>query len=98
MGNFIQNHIQRYIVKKEGGEKTSHYIRKIALKRNVSVGMHSYGGCFKEDFNIGGSVVVGRYCSFGPNVHYFGANHPISFASMSPYFYQKTWGGKTLKI
>lgn len=37
--------------------------------------------------------MIGRYTSFGPDVHYFGANHPYKFASMSPYFYQKSWGG-----
>ena len=98
MQNYIQRRMQRSIVKKEGGEQTSNYIRKIALKRNVSVGMYSYGGCFKEDFNTGGKVIIGRYCSFGPNVHYFGANHPMNYASMSPYFYQKSWGGEVNDI
>ena len=54
--------------------------------------MHTYGSCFDPEFNVSGKVSIGRYCSFGPNVKYFGANHPMGFASMSPYFYRKEWG------
>lgn len=40
----------------------------------------------------GGVVHIGRYCSFGPEVRYFGANHPLNEAVMSPYFYNKSFG------
>lgn len=40
----------------------------------------------------GVKVNIGRYCSFGPNVRYFGANHPIHYGTMTPYFYRKEWG------
>lgn len=35
---------------------------------------------------------VGRYCSFAGDIHYFGANHPMDNVSMSPYFYEKSFG------
>lgn len=82
------------VIKREGGEKTSITIREISKKRNTLVGMHSYGGCFEESFNLGGSVEIGRYCSFASNVHYFGANHPLDSVSMSPYFYKKKWANR----
>ncbi len=88
----IGKKLLRHITAKEGGEQVSSTMRTLALKRGVNIGMYSYGSCFRSDFNIGGKVEIGKYCSFGPNVHYFGANHPINEAVMSPYFYRKEFG------
>lgn len=30
--------------------------------------------------------------SFASNIHYYGANHPVEYASCSPYFYNKSFG------
>ena len=85
-------YIESRTIKKEGGEKTFALLRKLTKERyNVIVGMYSYGSCFDKSFNTGGKVIIGRYTSFGSNVKYYGANHPINRASMSPYFYQKAW-------
>lgn len=65
---------------------------------DVTVGMYTYGSCFDSNFNTGGKIEIGNYCSFGPNVRYFGANHPINYVSMSPYFYQKKWSEKIADI
>lgn len=93
--NRVKKMKEKKIIDQQGGEKTSVYLRKITAERNkVEVGMHSYGSCFHNGFNVGGNVVVGRYTSFGPDIHFFGANHPMNYASMSPYFYQKSWSGK----
>ena len=90
----IGKYIQRRIIAKEGGDKTSPTLRSYTKARyNVDVDLYSYGGCFAPDFNTGGSVKVGRYCSFAQNVHFFGAAHPIDRASSSPYFYNKKWSG-----
>ncbi len=90
----IKKYKNRKIIAREGGEKTSTLLRQLTFSQNkVTVGMHSYGSCFSKEFNLGGEVVIGRYCSFGPEVRYFGANHPMYYSSMSPYFYQKSWGG-----
>ena len=89
---FIRKRINSMIIHLEGGGKTSLYAGKLAKKCNVDIGMHSYGSCFDSQFNVGGKVKVGRYCSFGPNVRYFGGNHPITHAVMTPYFYKKEWG------
>ncbi len=77
-----------YITSKTGGMEKSLFLRNYTKnKYGVDVGLYSYGGCFLPDFNTGGRVIIGRYCSFASNVHYFGANHPMSLVSMSPYFY-----------
>lgn len=80
------------IIASEGGEHRSQFIRELAKKRyKVDAGMYSYG-CFDSMFNVGGSVLIGRYTSIGPNVRYFGANHPVDHAVMSPMFYNRLWG------
>ena len=63
----------------------------------VDVGMYSYGGCFNDSFNVGGEVVIGRYCSIADKVNYFGANHPLENAIMSPWFYNKSFSGFNVK-
>lgn len=67
------------------------------IKYKVEVGCYTYGGCFDRNFNQGGEVVIGRYCSIANNVHYFGANHPLSAVSSSAYFYNKSLSGENVK-
>lgn len=91
---FFQRKIRNVRVGLEGGSQESLYLRRFTEKRyHVNVGLYSYGSCFDENFNNGGkSVRIGRYSSFGPNVKYFGANHPYWECVMSPYFYEKKFG------
>lgn len=94
----LQSVIDSIIIGKQGGQKSSALIRERSSRNHkVNVEMYTYGSCFDPSFNIGGEVHIGRYTSFGPNVHYFGANHAMTHASMSPYFYQKSWGGVKVK-
>ena len=91
----VVKYLENGIISREGGEATSTYLRKITRERNnVEVGLYSYGGVFEKGFNLGGRVVVGRYSSIGSNVRYFGANHPITCFSTSPYFYRQEWADK----
>lgn len=94
MYRYLQSKARNFRVRLEGGEKESLYLRHVTEKKyHVSVGMYSYGSCFNEDFNRGGRMVtIGRYSSFGPNIRYFGANHPYMESVMSPYFYNRTFG------
>ena len=75
----------------KNGEFESHLIRKIYHHYyNITVGFGTYG-CFDSSrFRPG--IVVGNYCSFGPNVYRFNANHPIDFLSTHPYFYDDNYG------
>ena len=83
----------KVISKKEGGEQLSKSLRNYySSQYKMSVDLYSYG-CFKPEFNCGGrKVSIGRYCSFAPNVRYYGANHPQENFSLSPYFYNKAFG------
>jgi len=87
------------IIKLEGGEKESETLRTyVKEKYDVDIGLYSYGSCFQDYFNLGGTVKIGRYCSFATNVHYFGANHPINSASTSPYFYNASFGFDVIDV
>lgn len=89
LGNLILN----LIVKLEKGQIKSTTLRAVTKKRNaVSVGLYSYGDCFSQKFNLGGNVVIGRYCSIAEDVRYLAADHPVQNISTSPLFYNKSFG------
>ena len=80
----------KIIVKIQHGEIKSNCLRNYYKKKySTCVGLYSYGYCFNKDFNNGGAVEIGRYCSIAKNVHYFGANHPIYSLSSSAIFFNK---------
>jgi len=84
--------ILKIIYKSEGGDFYSITLRKIFEKyHGVSIGMYSYGGCFSYD-NIQANTVIGRYCSFASNVYIYNGNHPITFKSLHPFFYNPDVG------
>lgn len=77
----LKRKIQKIIIEKQGGQKTSELLRTITREKyKVNVGLYTYGSCFDPTFNVGGTVDIGRYCSFASFVHYYGANHPIEHA------------------
>ena len=85
----------RLFVKQEGGELTSDSLRELIYRNyKVRIGKYTYGGCFQPDFNyqLGGEVEIGMYCSVAGGVHYYAANHPINSTVMSPYFYNRNLG------
>ena len=82
-----------HIAKREGGMQESITLREFTKKNyKVDVGLYSYGGCFSPEFNLGGKVTIGKYCSFASNIRYLGANHPMNYVSTSPYFYNESFG------
>lgn len=94
----IGRRVMNQLIKNEGGEKLSISLREYVKRNyNVEVGLYSYGSCFKKEFNTGGSVCIGRYCSFGDCTRYFGANHPIDQAVMSAWFYNREFSGFDVK-
>ena len=85
--------IKHFAVKWSGKQQKSKVLRQYTLKKyKTEVGLYSYGGCFSPQFNNGGTVTIGRYCSFAQDVRYFGANHPLNYVSTSSYFYNKSFG------
>lgn len=94
----IGKRILSWITKHEGGEKESRTLRLYCMaKYKVTVGQYTYGSCFDPSFNTGGTVKIGRYCSFGTDIHYFGADHPMDHAVMSAYFYNRAFSGLNVK-
>lgn len=88
----FKNIILRVITKLEGGEMLSRTLRRIYLDyHDIEIGMYSYGGCFDLQ-RIRPLTKIGRYCSFAHGVCIFNANHPLTFKSTHPYFYEPALG------
>lgn len=92
----ISKRIFQYIVRK--GEKKDLIKEYLKKKRNIEMEDFTYGGCLQPGFNFGGKVHIGRYCSIGNDVHYFGANHPVDKISTSAYFYNKMFGLEVVDV
>lgn len=83
----LRNFILNMIKKLEGGEMLSKTLRRIFRDyHDVEVGLYSYGGCF-DSLRFNAFTKIGRYCSFAAGICRFNGNHPLSFRSMHPYFY-----------
>lgn len=62
---FVGKLLLKRKIKKEGGELYSKTLRKITFEKNkVNVGLYTYGACFQDGYNFGGTKInVGKYCS-----------------------------------
>ncbi len=81
----------RCIAALEGGQHYSPAIRRLFRQyHNISVGMYSYGGCFRPG-NIPEGTVIGRYCSFSSDICLISANHPLESFSTHPFFYNPAY-------
>lgn len=88
----LKKAIQALVTRLEGGEMYSETLRAIFSKyHNIDIGKYSYGGCFNPA-NIQAFTKIGRYCSFAENVYIYNANHPLSFKSTHPFFYNPSLG------
>lgn len=77
--------------KLEGGELLSPTLRAVFKHyHDVEIGMYSYG--WFTPLRIAPNTMIGRYCSIGPGVHFLPQNHPITFKSTHPYFYNPVYG------
>lgn len=82
----------RLILKFEGGHYYSATLRRIfAHYHKVVVGMYSYGDCFVPGALPAGSE-VGRYVSIASALRVFARNHPTTWLSMHPFFYNAQLG------
>jgi len=96
--NWLRSRILRLIDKLEEGEMVSVTRRRIFMDyHKINIGLYSYGGCFNAQ-NIAPNTKIGRYCSFAGNVYIFNGNHPISFKSLHPYFYNPIFGYVTVEL
>lgn len=88
----LRNFILSLVTKLEKGEMVSRTLRRIFRDyHDIDVGLYSYGGCF-DSLRIGAHTKIGRYCSFAGTVWRFNGNHPMTFKSMHPFFYNPFFG------
>jgi virginiamycin A acetyltransferase len=88
----IRSVILSQVAKREGGQMVSQTLRDILARyHNIEIGMYSYGGCFDPQ-QIAPFTRIGRYCSFARGVFIAGENHPMSWKSTHPYFYNPVFG------
>jgi virginiamycin A acetyltransferase len=84
--------IRAIIAKLEGGAMHSQTLRQILKEQyDVDLGMYSYGpivtpGCLPP------GTVIGRFCSFGPEIEVIRRNHPTKRMSLHPLFYDHRVG------
>lgn len=82
----------RIVAKLEGGPMTSLTLRSLLKKHyKVTVGNYSYGSLL-EPGRADPHTTIGSYASIGPGVRRFGAAHPLSNASLHPYWYNPALG------
>jgi virginiamycin A acetyltransferase len=84
--------IIRIVAKIDGRHFHSQTLRQIFRKyHDIEIGMYSYGGCF-DRINIPEGTKFGRYCSIGPDVKIFNANHALKTRSTHPFFFNPIFG------
>lgn len=89
----IKDYLRNKKIQKEGGQYFSKTIRKYFLeKKDIKVGYGSYGGCFNLKNNIPSNVEFGNYCSIANNIRVFRANHPKTYFTLHPLFYNPVMG------
>jgi acetyltransferase-like isoleucine patch superfamily enzyme len=88
----LRKTIRALLTRLEGEEMLSPTLRRIFLEyHQIEIGLYSYGGCFDLE-RITAHTKIGRYCSFASGVCILNRNHPVSFKSTHPYFFNTTLG------
>lgn len=84
---FLRKILIKIILKIENGTHFSKTYRKIYKEiYGITIGEGTYGGCFNRKL-IPSGTHFGRYCSIGPNVQVFRANHPVTEFTSHPILY-----------
>lgn len=88
----FQKRLLSIIVKREGGQMYSAFIREVYKKEyGIEIGYGSYGGCFSLK-NVPRGVKFGNYCSIAADVRIFRANHPKGTFTSHPLLYNPIAG------
>jgi acetyltransferase-like isoleucine patch superfamily enzyme len=76
----------------EGGPEFSYTAREMLRRQHgVRVGAYTYGPVLRPYYTPS-YVSVGRFCSIGPGLEFYRANHPIDTLSSHPLFYSAHLG------
>ncbi len=87
----VRQFVLYLLPKLENGELLSGTLRAIFRDyHKVKIGKYSYGWFRPE--RISPNTVIGSYCSIGPGVCFLPQNHPLTFKSTHPYFYNPIYG------
>src|SRR5579859_2572663 len=90
--SLLRNLCRRLAARLEGGEFFSETLRRIfRCYHHVDVGAYSYGDCFTADAFPPGTA-IGRYVSIATGIRAFARNHPLSWLSMHPFFFNRYMG------
>ena len=92
----LRSVLLKLIANIDGGQAFSTHARKLLENyHGIRIGIGTYGACFdmKQVFVGKGNLKIGKYCSFAPFVSIYTRNHPYSFPSTSPFFFNSSWGG-----
>ncbi|MEC8554281.1 MAG: CatB-related O-acetyltransferase [Planctomycetota bacterium] len=74
------------------GEMFSQTARDLMTEfHGVSIGAYSYGPCFIPN-HFPPQVTIGRYVSLGPETRVYNSNHPTTWLSTHPFFYDPRAG------
>ncbi|MBM4305304.1 MAG: hypothetical protein FJ115_00290 [Deltaproteobacteria bacterium] len=83
----LRNMFIRWICHYEGGQIWSTSFRELMTKYyDVIIGRYSYGPCLWPG-ELPRKTQVGNFCSFAPGVKVFRRNHPVTFVSLHPFFF-----------
>lgn len=81
-----------FVKRLEGGEMHSVTLRDLMKDvYGVDVGLYSYGACFVPGLFPRNSS-VGNYCSIAEGIRVYRRNHPVTFLSQHPFFYNQRLG------
>lgn len=76
----------------DGGYFWSRTLRDIYKKyHDIEIGYGTYGGAFNLK-RVPPGTVFGNYCSTGNNIYILGGNHPKSYFTLHPLFYNPKAG------
>lgn len=88
----LRNLSIKYICSLEGGAFYSETLRLLMLKYyNVEIGRYSYGPCLMPG-GLPSGTRVGNFCSIASGVKVLRRNHPITFISLHPFFFNAKLG------
>ena len=85
----IKEKIKRYLYAKEWRRRNPHNTSTLSYPvdmNKVTVGINSYGFINVNSYNVHNKLVIGNYCSIGPNVIFIlDADHRINTVSTFPF-------------
>lgn len=91
-GERVRRLLRRVVARVEGGEMISETLRQIfSVYHDIEIGKYSHGSCY-DFFAVDPHTKIGRYCSFARGMRIINHNHPLSFKSTSPLFFNPVFG------